>query len=153
LLSTKSFNVRARAPLRLGLAGGGTDLSPYCDEFGGVILNATIDRFAYAHVYTHPEGKLLFRADDIEVEETLDPSAPLDIHQGLVLHRAIYQHFMDAYCGGERLPLIVSTTVDVPAGSGLGASSALAVAIIEAFRVGLQLPLGPYDVARLAYQI
>ncbi len=60
---------------------------------------------------------------------------------------------MKCYCDGVGIPLTVSTTIDVPAGSGLGASSALVVALIEAFRITLQLPLGEYDVARLAFQI
>lgn len=153
MASPMLFNVRARAPLRLGLAGGGTDLSPYCDEYGGAVLNATIDRFAYAHIFPSLDGKIVFRARDIEQEEVIDTSKPFNIHEGLVLHKAIYKHIIDEYCQGQMLPLVVSTTVDVPAGSGLGASSALAVALIEAFCVGLQLPLGPYDVSRLAYRI
>ncbi len=60
---------------------------------------------------------------------------------------------MKCYCDGVGIPLTVSTTIDVPAGSGLGASSALVVALIEAFRITLQLLLGEYDVARLAFQI
>ena len=147
------FNVRARAPLRLGLAGGGTDLSPYCDEYGGGDLNATIDRFAYAHVFPSKSGKLLFRARDVGEEEVVEPGAELNIRQGLMLHKAVYAHIVNEYCGGDSIPLTVSTTIDVPAGSGLGASSALVVALIEAFRSALQLPLGPYDVARLAFHI
>ncbi len=80
------FNVRARAPLRLGLAGGGTDLSPYCDEYGGAILNATIDRFAFAHVLSNNANKIIFRARDVDQEELLDPDADLPIRQGLMLH-------------------------------------------------------------------
>lgn len=139
--------------MRLGLAGGGTDLSPYCDEHGGAILNATIDRFAYAHVFHNPGGRLVLRARDVEEEESFEPHLDLDLKQGLVLHRAVYARIMKAYCDEERIPLTLSTTIDVPPGSGLGASSALVVALIEAFRSALQLPLGPYDVARLAFEI
>ncbi len=145
--------VRARAPLRLGLAGGGTDLSPYCDQFGGAVLNATIDRFAFAHVVRHPEGMMSFRASDIGAEEVYGAFDEIGLDGGLILHKAVYRHVVEAYLDGEAPALIVSTTIDAPAGSGLGSSSALVVALIEAFRVALDLPLGPYEVARLAFDI
>jgi len=77
----------------------------------------------------------------------------VDIHAGLSLHRAVYRHMMIEHNGGRPAPLTISTTIDVPAGSGLGASSALTVALIEAFATAMQLPLGPYDVAKLAFDI
>jgi D-glycero-alpha-D-manno-heptose-7-phosphate kinase len=137
----------------LGLAGGGTDLSPYCDVYGGAVLNVTIDRFAYAHISDNPQNILIFRSRDLEDEERLEPRSDLPLDTGLLLHRGVYCHMMNTYCGGNSLPLTISTSVDVPSGSGLGASSALVVALIEAFRVALQLPLGPYDVAKLAFDI
>jgi D-glycero-alpha-D-manno-heptose-7-phosphate kinase len=151
-LAPKQY-VRARAPLRLGLAGGGSDLPAYCDLYGGAVLNVTIDRFAYAHILSISQKNLILRSRDLEKEEQLELRPDLPLDSGLLLHRGVYRHMMNTYCGGEALPMIISTSVDVPHGSGLGASSALVVALIEAFRVALQLPLGPYDVAQLAYDI
>jgi D-glycero-alpha-D-manno-heptose-7-phosphate kinase len=146
-------NVRSRAPLRLGLGGGGTDLAPYCDDHGGVVLNATIDRYAYAHVMARDDSKIVLKADDLDREEELVCSLDFDIRQGLCLHRAVYRHMMVEYNDGRAVPLTITTTIDVPAGSGLGASSALTVALIEAFVIAMQLPLGPYDIAQLAFDI
>jgi D-glycero-alpha-D-manno-heptose-7-phosphate kinase len=144
--------IRARAPLRLGLAGGGTDLSPYCDEFDGAVLNATIDRFAFASILPNPDNQVMFVADDIGVSEAFDLGAPL---QGakLDLHRGVFERMMRDFNGGIPIPMTVKTTVDAPAGSGLGSSSALVVALVDAFRTVMDAPLGQYDVAHLAFEI
>jgi len=144
---------RGRAPLRLGLAGGGTDLAAYSDLHGGVVLNATIDRYAYAHIRKIEGEALVLRADDIGKTETLSMREPFALREGLCLHRAVYRHFIDRYHGGEPVAMAITTTNDVPAGSGLGASSALVVALVEAFAQMFDAPLGPYDIAKLAYHI
>lgn len=145
--------IRARAPLRLGLAGGGTDLSPYCDEFGGAVLNCTIDRYAYAFIAPRTDGRVVFQARDLACEEMHGAGSALDHAVGLRLHRCVYNHYLGqrpaAFAGG----LTLTTVVDAPPGSGLGSSSALVVAICEAFRVFADEPIGLYDLARLAYEI
>jgi D-glycero-alpha-D-manno-heptose-7-phosphate kinase len=144
--------VRARAPLRLGLAGGGTDLSPYCDEFGGAVLNCTIDRYAYCFIEPSPDDEVHFIARDLAVEEDLPPTALALAGARLRIHAGVYRRMMTEY-GGALRPLRVTTYVDAPPGSGLGSSSALVVAMVEAFRTLLGLPLGLYDVAHLAFEI
>jgi D-glycero-alpha-D-manno-heptose-7-phosphate kinase len=143
--------VRSRAPLRLGLAGGGTDVSPYCDTYGGLVLNATIDRYCYATLEETVDGAIEFRAPDIGVIDNMTlgleaESTPLN------LHRAIYERLnRDFDLGRPRIRL--TTISDAPPGSGLGSSSTLVVSAIEAFREFFALPLGEYDVARLAFEI
>lgn len=144
---------RARAPLRLGLAGGGTDVSPYCDVHGGVILNATISWYAYATIGPAPQGKVVFRATDLDVEVELDASMDIPIEEPLKLHRGIWLSIMKRFNGGQPMSMSITTNSDVAAGSGLGSSSTLTVAVIEALRDHLSLPLGEYDIAQLAVQI
>lgn len=140
--------VRARAPLRLGLAGGGTDVSPYCDHYGGAVLNITIPRFAYAFIELRSDSRVEFIASDLGLSEDYAPG------QGkLDLHRGVYERMVRDFLGGERVPMTLTTHADAPAGSGLGTSSALVVALVDAFRAMFDLPLGRYDVARLAYEI
>ena len=117
--------VSARAPLRLGLAGGGTDVSPYTDLHGGCVLNATIDRYAYAVIQPLAEPVVRIHATDLQAEEALPAAACLPPGGPLQLHKAIYGTIVREYNGGRPLGLELSTFCDAPVGSGLGSSSTL----------------------------
>ena len=145
--------VRARVPLRLGLAGGGTDLSPYCDEHGGAVLNITIDRYAYAFIEPSPDGMVHFVAPDMAEEECFPPDLDAITGARLQLHAGVLARMAREFGGGRVVPMRVTSFVDAPAGSGLGSSSALVVALVEAFRAYLGLPLGRYDVAHTAFEV
>jgi len=145
--------VRARAPLRLGLAGGGTDVAPYCDVHGGYVLNATIDRYAYAVIKTLDEPYVRFLATDQQAEKVKAIAEPLTLNGRLDLHKAVYNEMVQQYNGGKQIPLEISTYCDAPAGSGLGSSSTLVVVMIQAFAELLNLPLDDYTIAHLAYKI
>jgi D-glycero-alpha-D-manno-heptose-7-phosphate kinase len=145
--------VRARAPLRLGLAGGGTDVSPYCDIHGGYVLNATLDRYAYAVIKTIDEPVVRFAATDQQTEKVKAVTEPLVLNGKLDLHKAVYNHMVQHYNGNNPIPLEMSTFCDAPAGSGLGSSSTLVVVMIRAFAELLNLPLDDYAIAHLAYRL
>ena len=143
---------RSKAPLRIGLAGGGTDVSPYCDLYGGAILNATVSLYAYANIEPVDENAIILNAVDRKEEERYEWNNNLPINGRLDLLKGVYNSIQKRYgvpLSGFRL----STSVDAPAGSGLGTSSTLVVAVIGAFAEMLRLPLGEYDIAHLAYEI
>lgn len=143
---------RSKAPLRIGLAGGGTDVSPYSNLFGGAILNATVNLYAYANIEPLKDDVIILQALDRKEERRYEWASQLPLDGTLDLLKGVYNRIQKDYQlpkGGFRL----STFVDAPAGSGLGTSSTLVVAIIGAFFEMLKLPLGEYDMAHLAYQI
>ena len=144
--------VRSRAPLRIGLAGGGTDVSPYADEYGGSILNATINLFAHATIEPLENGIIEFEAFDMGVCETHNSVARLEPDGKLALLKGVYNRIVKDY-SKKPLSFKLSTNVDAPPGSGLGSSSTLVVAILGAFVEWLNIPLGEYDIAHLAYEI
>ncbi len=145
--------IRARAPLRLGLAGGGTDIASYADVYGGLVLNATIDRYAYTVLKPLGERVIRFLAKDLQVEESAPLAGELPLEGKLSLHKAVYNEIVRTYNEGQPLALEVSTFCEAPIGSGLGSSSTLVVAMIKAFVELLNLPLDDHTIARLAYKI
>ncbi|MEO7309063.1 MAG: dehydrogenase [Chitinophagaceae bacterium] len=143
---------RSKAPLRIGLAGGGTDVSPYSDEYGGAIMNATINLYAHASIEPIAENGIILDSIDQQKELRYDWTNELPIDGTLSLLKGVYNRIQKDY-GVPMTPFKLSTFVDAPAGSGLGTSSTLVVAIIGAFAEMLKLPLGDYDIAHYAYQI
>lgn len=143
---------RSKAPLRIGLAGGGTDVSPYSDQFGGAILNATLSLHAHATIETTADHQIEICSIDKQEKQVFDWSDCLPINGSLDLLKGVYNRIQkDHPFTGKGLRL--STYVDAPAGSGLGTSSTLVVAIIGAFAEMLKLPMGDYDMAHYAYEI
>lgn len=147
--------IRSRAPLRLGLAGGGTDVPPYCDEHGGLVFSASIDKYAYA-TWETAKGKLLVESRDLkitrEIKNVDDYSGDMKLINATlkVMKLKIGKH------GGK-----ISLWSDALVGSGLGASSAVNVGLIGVLWRGMGLtadkPLTEqktrYEIANLAYII
>jgi D-glycero-alpha-D-manno-heptose-7-phosphate kinase len=145
--------IRARAPLRLGLGGGGTDTSPYAETFGGVVINATIDLYAHVTLTPRSDNAVTLRQDDRGVawQGKAEPRLPLD--GGLELLKGAYNRICADFNGDQPIALDVSVYADAPPGSGLGSSSAMVVALVQAFNELLQAGLSAYEVANLAYEI
>ncbi len=146
------MHIRAKAPLRLGLAGGGTDVSPYSDLYGGAVLNATISMYAYATIKPRDDGKIVFNAVDRNKKIVLDAKEYLEIDGELDLLKGVYNRVVRDFAK-KPLSFELTTYVDAPPGSGLGSSSTLVVAILTAFAEWLGLPLGEYELAHLAFEI
>lgn len=145
--------IRSKAPLRLGLAGGGTDVSPYCDEFGGCVLNVTIDRYAYCTIEPTSDGRIEFIAKDRKESFSSESVPRLDTSGVLPLHKGMYNRIMQDFCRDRKLSFRMTTYSDAPAGSGLGSSSTMTVAMLKAYTEWLKLPFGEYDMASLACRV
>ena len=128
-------------------------MSPFCELYGGCVLNATISLYAYASIETANDGLVRFWAPDIGEECVEKAASHLEPVGRLALHKAVYNRVIKEFNNGQPLSFRMITHCDAPPGSGLGSSSTLVVAMIKAFVEWLRLPLGEYDVARMAFEV
>lgn len=148
------MQIRSRAPLRIGMAGGGTDLTSYSDTYGGVVFNATIGMYAYCSIIPTNDNRIKITAYDNNNSLDIESVNHFDIvDENLILHKGVYNRIVKDYNNGKPLSFIMSTSNDAPVGSGLGTSSTMVVAILEAYNRWLGLGLSDYHKAWLAYDI
>ena len=149
---TKCKIARSKAPLRLGLAGGGTDVSPYSGMYGGLVLNTTINLYAHCTIEKTNNNQIEIYASDIDQREIFPIMEQLPINGTLSLGKGVYNRIIKDF-NLSPFSFRMTTYSDAPAGSGLGSSSTMVVCILKAFMEMLSLPLGDYEIARLAYEI
>ncbi|MBI5837418.1 MAG: GHMP kinase [Candidatus Eisenbacteria bacterium] len=138
---------RARAPLRISFCGGGTDVSPYPERHGGVVLSVTIDKYAYATLRPKPGSAITLTSLDYDVVAKYRHSKAMQLDGNLDLVKQVVKRMSR----GTGLELFLHS--DAPPGSGLGSSSTLVVALIGAFLEWRSRPLTDYGIAELAYKI
>jgi len=144
--------IRSKAPLRLGLAGGGSDVSPYSDLYGGLVLNATINLYAYCTIEERDDEVIEIDSIDTDYHAELPCSPHLEIDGKASLIKGVYNRVVQDFGIAVR-GFTITTYNDAPAGSGLGTSSTMVVCILKAFVEWYSLPLGDYEISRLAYEI
>ena len=144
--------IRSKAPLRLGLAGGGSDVSPYCDIYGGLVLNATINLNAYCTIEETNDNQITICSYDADVYKSYPISSLLEIDGDASLIKGVYNRVVRDF-NLQPQAFRITTYNDAPAGSGLGTSSTMVVCILKAFVEWKGLPLGDYEIAKLAYEI
>jgi D-glycero-alpha-D-manno-heptose-7-phosphate kinase len=140
--------VRARCPLRLSFAGGGTDVPPYTEEKGGAVLVSTIDKYAFATITGNGGSDLCIESLDYDVVAKYRVENPLPLDGSLDLVKAAINRVQ-----GPKTGLKVFLHNDAPPGSGLGSSSAIVVAVVGAFNHWLNKPFSDYEIASLAWQV
>jgi D-glycero-alpha-D-manno-heptose-7-phosphate kinase len=141
--------IRAKAPLRISFAGGGTDVPPFPEREGGLVLNATINRYAYGTLRPRADGQVCIESLDFGMSATYDTDQGLPFDGKLDLAKAAIQKV--GASDGRGLELFLHS--NAPPGSGLGSSSTMMVALIGLLKDFRNLPLTDYEIAELAYVI
>lgn len=141
--------IRSKVPLRISFAGGGTDISPYKDEYGGAVLSATIDKYAYGSLRVREDRNITVKSLDYDIMAKYHLDEEMKFDGELDLVKAVIKKLNNGYASG--FDFFIHS--DAPPGSGLGSSSTMVVALIGLLKHYQRLPLTNYEIAELAYRI
>ncbi len=142
--------LRAKAPLRVSFAGGGTDVSPFPEREGGCVLSATIDRYAYGTLRSRRDGKICIESADFGISLSFARGESLPLDGELSLVKAAIGRIRGAR---DHSGYDIFLHSGAPPGSGLGSSSTVVVAMIGLLKDYHGLILDDYEIAELAYQV
>jgi D-glycero-alpha-D-manno-heptose-7-phosphate kinase len=141
---------RAKAPLRVSFAGGGTDVAPFPEREGGLVLSATINRYAHGVMRPRTDGMISVASLDLGTALEYGATDPVSYDGELDLVKAAIRRVAQL---DEARGIDLSLNTSAPPGSGLGASSALIVSLIGLLRDYHRLALTDYEIAELAWEV
>jgi D-glycero-alpha-D-manno-heptose-7-phosphate kinase len=130
----------SRAPLRISLGGGGTDLPSYYREHGGFLVSGAIDKYVY--MLTHTVFQRRYRMKYSELEEVDEVSQI----RHPILREALARHWRGN-------PLEIASVADVPAGTGMGSSGAYTVCLLKGLAQARQTSITAGALAEAACEI
>lgn len=122
--------VIARAPLRISFGGGGTDLEAYYRPYGGLVVSVTITRYCYVVASEPSQGGVHLTSSNLNLWESCPAGATLPVAEPLALPKAAIELYRSRLSARAGVGLFLAS--DVPPGTGLGSSSAMAVALLRA---------------------
>ena len=138
--------IRSKAPFRVSFGGGGTDMAPYCTDYGGCVINTTIDRHIYVTLKPRQDKKIHVSSIDFDQDLTFNIGNK-KYDEGFEIFKGVV-NFLDINEGFD-----IITYSELPAGSGMGGSSTLTVAVVGAFNEYYELGLSKHEIAQKAYNI
>lgn len=132
--------VFSRAPLRISLGGGGTDLPSYYSEHGGFLVAGAIDKYIYMLMHTVFQRQYKMKYSETEnVDEIASIKHP-------ILRESLLRHWRGN-------PLEIASVADVPAGTGMGSSGAFTVALLKGLAHARRTSITPGALAEQACEI
>lgn len=127
-----------RSPLRISLGGGGTDLPSYYQDHSGLVIAAAIDRYVYISLHRRFAAKIFLKYSQMEEVDTVEEIKHPLIREALRLVEREPTH------------LEITSTADIPAGTGLGSSGSFVTALLKALHALRKNPISPKDLAEQA---
>lgn len=136
------FMFISRAPLRISLGGGGTDLPSYYSKYGGFFISAAIDKYTYVSVSSPFVKKIILKYSNYEEVDN-----PLDIKNPLI------RETLFEYSPNPNDPIEIISFADIPSGTGLGSSGSFCVALLKSLSGFYKLHSSSHEIAEKACKI